>query len=195
MSDKALEQEEALLHLHEFTYLPSVWSRFPVTQPSRKPRKSPAPISTIIIQRPKTKRQIKQAKLKQQLHNDTPVALPDFFQVTHKSSSNTTTSIKDHSFATKVKDKLNKERQTTKNELLQDGVRSLSYDIALFESKLNTQYQDVVRFQDEQSKAKGGNHQKRWRGGRKKKKKKKKKGTSDGFGVFIANVEQDLNHQ
>ena len=90
---------------------------------------------------------------------------------------------------------LNKERQTTKNELLQDGVRSLSYDIALFESKLNTQYQDVVRFQDEQSKAKGGNHQKRWRGGRKKKKKKKKKGTSDGFGVFVANVEQDLNHQ
>ena len=185
MSDKALKQEEALLQLQEFTYLPSVWSRFPVTQPSRKPRKSPAP--TIIIQRPKTKRQIKQAKLKQ-LHNDTPVALPDFFQVTHKSSSNTTTNIKDHSFATKVKLKLDKERQTTKNELLQDGVRSLSYDIALFESKLNAQYQDVMRFQDEQRK--GGNHQKRWRG-RKRKKKKKKKGT-DGFGVFLANVEQEI---
>ena len=116
------------------------------------------------------------------------MALPDFFQVTHKSSSNTTTNIKDHSFATKVKLKLDKERQTTKNELLQDGVRSLSYDIALFESKLNAQYQDVMRFQDEQRK--GGNHQKRWRG-RKRKKKKKKKGT-DGFGVFLANVEQEI---
>jgi hypothetical protein len=123
-----------------FTYLPDVWKKFPPTSKHKRIRTTPAPVSQIIIQKPKTKKEINQAKLLQSLRmEEDSIQLPDFFQIQPSKHR-----FQDHSFAKKVKIKLHNERQMKRDLLIKDDCKTLSYAVSIFQERLTAQKRDVI---------------------------------------------------
>ena len=131
--------DEKNMQFQKFHYLDQVWQRYPPTK-SRKARRQAAPVSTIVITKPKTKREIQRAKYNKR-NNEEPNKLPDFFQVTPTRQQHSL----DFSFTKKMKNKLKSERQIAKDILLRDDCNSLKYDIVEFEKKLEDQTKEMIR--------------------------------------------------
>ena len=109
----------------ELPWIPAVWTKFPPTR-GKKPRTKPAPVSTIIIQIPKTARQKKEAQ--RRLKEGQLPQLPDFIQVRRKEQNK--------SFQEKVKSKRAAARDLQKTIALNLEVKQFSENIVEFDKKI-----------------------------------------------------------
>ena len=109
----------------ELPWIPAVWTKYPPSR-GKKPRTKPAPVSTIIIQIPKTAHQKREAQ--RRLKEGQLPQLPDFIQVRRKEPKT--------SFQEKVKNKRAAARDLQKNIVLNLEVKKFAKNIVEFDKKI-----------------------------------------------------------
>jgi hypothetical protein len=115
----------------ELPWIPDAWKNYPPSI-GKKPRTTPAPVSTIIIQKPKTARQKREAQLR--MSEGQLPALPDFIQVRRKQPK---------TFRAQVKRKRANARDLAKKVELSAEVRELEKDVIKFDQKIFQQKQKL----------------------------------------------------